>query len=42
MKHGVAPKTLVEVDSLQAYLYFSCKDYENLYLICQANLFVTS
>jgi len=45
MKHSTVLKTVAEIDALQAYFLFSCKDYKNLYsttyLICQANLFAT-
>jgi len=41
MKHCITLKNVVEIFSLQAYFILFCKDYKNLYLICQANLFTT-
>jgi len=38
-KYDIVPKdkNSVEIDSLLAYIKFSCKFYKLLYLICQAN-----
>jgi len=31
MKHGIAPKNAVEIDSLQAYFKFFCKVHKNVF-----------